>query len=140
MLLLDRRVNVLVYLNRDWTEENGGTLELWDRGRNRCVERVVPKYNRTVIFNTTGGALHGHPDPVKGEGRARRAMSAYFFTNGRVPFHERWGTHGVLFNDEHVGVGTRARRAAQGLTPPMLYDAVRSVKDRFAARRRADQT
>src|SRR6476659_8385974 len=29
-LKLDRRLNMLIYLNRDWKEEYGGHLELWD--------------------------------------------------------------------------------------------------------------
>jgi hypothetical protein len=28
---LDRRCNVLIYLNRDWTEANGGQLEFWGK-------------------------------------------------------------------------------------------------------------
>ncbi len=37
MLKLDRRLNLLVYLNRDWREEYGGHLELWDTKAERCV-------------------------------------------------------------------------------------------------------
>src|SRR5262249_8347004 len=39
---LDRRVNVLIYLNRDWQEEYGGHLELWDRGMKQAAARVLP--------------------------------------------------------------------------------------------------
>ena len=27
---LDRRINVLIYLNHEWEEKFGGSLELWD--------------------------------------------------------------------------------------------------------------
>ncbi|MFZ4584602.1 MAG: 2OG-Fe(II) oxygenase [Acidimicrobiia bacterium] len=129
-LLLDRRINVLVYLNRDWTEANGGALELWRREPKECVESILPLFNRTVVFNTTGGALHGHPVPVQGVGKARRVFSAYYFTNGRIPLGEQWGTHGVLFNDEKAGLKVRARHLAHGLTPPAVYDVLRATKDR----------
>ena len=35
-LPLERRINVLIYLNRDWKEEYGGALELWGPERDRC--------------------------------------------------------------------------------------------------------
>jgi hypothetical protein len=64
-LRLDRRLNMLVYLNRDWREEYGGALELWDRGGKRAAKAILPIFNRTVIFATTDGSLHGHPRPLE---------------------------------------------------------------------------
>jgi Rps23 Pro-64 3,4-dihydroxylase Tpa1-like proline 4-hydroxylase len=60
---LERRINVLVYLNKDWKEEYGGKLELWNRDMSQCVHKILPLYNRMVIFNITDWGFHGHPDP-----------------------------------------------------------------------------
>lgn len=96
-LHLDRRLNVLVYLNRDWREEYGGHLELWDREMTRAVVRILPLFNRTVVFSTTDTSFHGHPTPLAcPEGRSRRSVSFYYYTSGR-PEQERSAPHDTLF-------------------------------------------
>ena len=40
-----RRVNLLLHLNEDWTAENGGDLELWNADIMRCVEKITPDTN-----------------------------------------------------------------------------------------------
>src|SRR3954449_11229404 len=44
-LRLDRRINFILYLNKDWREEYRGHLELWDRSMTRCVHKILPLYN-----------------------------------------------------------------------------------------------
>jgi hypothetical protein len=70
-----RRLNVLVYLNEDWTDP-GGHLELWDGG-GPAVD-IVPEFGRTVMFATSATSWHGHPKPAA---RERRSVAAYFFTD-----------------------------------------------------------
>ena len=48
---LDRRLNMLIYLNKNWSENNGGQLELWDRKMQKCVKNIIPIFNRT-LFST----------------------------------------------------------------------------------------
>jgi hypothetical protein len=74
---LYRRLNMLVYLNEDWTEKDGGFLELWDS--NECVKRVLPTFNRMVVFETSSTSFHGHPVPLPGP-RSRKSIAAYFFS------------------------------------------------------------
>lgn len=42
---LDRRINVLLYLNEDWQEEWGGALELWNKSMTQCEKRIAPILN-----------------------------------------------------------------------------------------------
>ena len=99
ILKLDRRLNVLVYLNREWREEWGGHLELWDRGMTRCVKRILPVFNRTVVFSTTDVSFHGHPHPLAcPPGRTRKSMSFYYYSNGR-PDAERSAPHDTIFRE-----------------------------------------
>jgi len=96
-LKLDRRLNMLIYLNRDWRDEYGGHLELWDRDMSACREKILPLFNRTVIFSTTDTSFHGHPHPLTApEGMSRKSVSLYYYTAGR-PENERSAPHDTLF-------------------------------------------
>jgi hypothetical protein len=97
LLKLDRRLNLLVYLNQDWREEYGGHLELWNRDVTRCERKILPLFNRTVLFSTTDVSFHGHPEPLAcPEGRSRKSVSFYYYTNGR-PEAERSAPHDTIF-------------------------------------------
>jgi Rps23 Pro-64 3,4-dihydroxylase Tpa1-like proline 4-hydroxylase len=78
---LDRRLNLLLYLNENWQPEWGGELELWDRSMSRCVERVMPSANTCVIFSTTSESFHGMPDPLRcPKGRTRKSIAIYYYS------------------------------------------------------------
>ena len=79
-LPLDRRLNVLIYLNKDWREDYGGHLELWNEDMTRCVRRILPAYNRMVIFTITDWAFHGHPEPLTcPPGVSRKSIALYYY-------------------------------------------------------------
>lgn len=136
-LRLDRRLNLLLYLNHDWPDTFGGHLELWDRGMRSCERRVAPIAGRMVLFATTDEALHGHPDPLTcPDDRARRSIALYYYSNGR-PEAEHSRAHTTLF---HTRPGTtRARRMTtwtmDRLVPPLLSDAIRRQGHRSASER-----
>jgi hypothetical protein len=96
-LRLDRRLNMLIYLNQEWREEFGGHLELWDAATGTCRRKILPLFNRTVVFSTTDTSLHGHPHPLTTPpGVTRKSVSLYYYTNGR-PEDEKSPPHDTLF-------------------------------------------
>ncbi len=103
-LNLDRRVNLLIQLNKDWKHEYGGHLELWDKKMKR-VKKVLPIFNRCTIFSPTSTTWHGHPRPLTcPEGETRKSLSAFYYTNGR-PAKERKRTHSTIWKkipDEEI--------------------------------------
>jgi hypothetical protein len=83
-LSLNRRVNLLLYLNKDWKIDWGGQLELWDREMKLCKVKILPIFNKMVIFRTTDYSYHGHPDPLTcPDNISRRSIAMYYYTNGR---------------------------------------------------------
>jgi hypothetical protein len=130
-LNLDRRLNLLLYLNEGWEEGYGGHFQLWDRGMTRCVQRFLPIFNRCVIFSTTNCSYHGHPDPLTcPEGVTRKSLALYYYTNGR-PEEEVTETHGTLFRlrpGERVAAIRKVRSVVRRLTPPILFEVRDSVR------------
>lgn len=101
LMRVDRRLNLLIYLNEDWEESYGGHLELWDRSMQHCVRRILPVFNRTVVFLTDDFSFHGHADPLTcPEDRARKSIAMYYYTAGR-PLSELQAVadHGTLFQE-----------------------------------------
>lgn len=131
-LKLDRRLNLLLYMNKDWKEEYGGHIELWSRDMKTCVKKVLPVFNRCLIFSTTDDAFHGHPDPLScPEDRMRQSLSLYFYSNGR-PEEERSEVHTTRFRlrpGEKVPVKLRWRDPSKYI-PPIAVDLVRSLRQR----------
>jgi hypothetical protein len=132
-LRLHRRLNVLVYLNEDWREEFGGHLELWSRDMKECRERVLPLFNRMVVFSTTDDSYHGHPHPLAcPEGRTRKSIALYYYSATR-PRHEMSGSHATLFQrtpGEALPFRERVRDLLMQLTPPIVIDAIRKRRMR----------
>ena len=122
---LDRRLNLLLYLNKDWREEYGGHFELWNRDMSRCEAKILPVFNRLVVFGTTDFTYHGHPDPLQcPEGVTRKSLALYYFSNGR-PAEETSGEHSTLFQgrtDQEFKstFKQRLRRVAKDLLPPIV--------------------
>ena len=81
---LDRRVNVLIYLNKNWKEKYRGCLELWDKEMKECKQKILPSFNKMVIFSTTDFSNHGHPDPIDCPSDvSRKSIALYYFSAGR---------------------------------------------------------
>ena len=98
-----RRLNLIVYLNREWDASWGGALELHSdpRSEDDRVISIAPIYNRAVIFETTEWSWHGFPRialPARKESLSRRSVALYFYTKER-PADELADTHSTIYVD-----------------------------------------
>ncbi|OGZ55420.1 MAG: proline hydroxylase [Candidatus Ryanbacteria bacterium RIFCSPLOWO2_02_FULL_45_11c] len=121
-LMLDRRLNLLLYLNKDWREEYGGHLELWNKDMTKCGKRVLPIFNRCVVFSTSDFSYHGHPQPLTSPpGVTRKSLALYYYTNGR-PVQEVSSAHSTLYQSRPGEQNASRKAFIKKLIPPILYD------------------
>jgi Rps23 Pro-64 3,4-dihydroxylase Tpa1-like proline 4-hydroxylase len=75
-----RKINIIVYLNKDWKESYGGDLQIWNADMTKCEKSVLPVFNRIVIFRTDMNSNHGHPDPLQcPEEMSRKSLAIYYY-------------------------------------------------------------
>ena len=130
-LKLDRRINVLIYLNKNWKEEYGGHFELWNRDMTHAEKKVLPVFNRCAIFSTTSFSYHGHPIALScPPDRTRKSIATYYYSNGR-PEEEISEAHSTLFQhrpDAKESKRNGITRVLHAVTPPIIVDALKRVR------------
>lgn len=99
---LHRRLNLLIYLNKDWQPEWGGQIELHSNPRKpkeNKIESWDPLFNRALIFETNEISWHGFPRiqlPENKRHLSRKSLSIYLYTESR-PAEEIVPEHGTFY-------------------------------------------
>jgi hypothetical protein len=125
---LDRRLNLLLYLNPEWKDEYGGHLELWNRKMTKLVRKVLPVANRCVIFSTESDSYHGHPHPLNcPDGWTRKSIALYYYTNGRADKHKLQAPHSTLFQERPTPF-RKVKKLLKAILPPIVTDSIRRIR------------
>lgn len=133
---LERRLNVLIYLNPDWKEEYGGSFEIWTDDMSEKVDSFVPIMNRMCCFSTGANTMHGNPEPVNHpDGEPRLSIALYYYTatweEGRVAqstvFKQRPGSSDARSHEATL-------RVVREFVPPIVYRKTRNLLGRLRRR------
>ena len=83
----ERRLNLILYLNKEWKDEWNGATELWNHDVSKCITKSPIKFNSCLIFRTNDISWHGLPEPIKcPEGMFRKSLAYYYIS----PLESRW--------------------------------------------------
>lgn len=111
-----RRLNVLVYMNKEWKDEYNGFLELWDLSDSKKIQigNFAPLFNRCVIFETNEISYHGHPKPLNTPvGFNRKSLATYYYTKERDA-HTAASEHNTIYVNTE-GVAGQVKRFTSGI-------------------------
>lgn len=122
---LERRLNVLIYLNPPWKEEWGGSFEVWDKPMKTRKASFTPTENRMVCFSTGSDTWHGNPEPVNHpEGLPRQSIALYYYT---ATWDDSRTEHSTLFKPRPGSADARESgrdkfgKIAKEVLPPVVY-------------------
>ncbi len=122
---LERRLAMLIYLNRDWRPECRGELELWNLTATQCEQVIEPIFNRTVIFEVGDKNFHGVRPVAGGQNFFRKAFAVYFHTVGRnMVFHNSLYAPPIYRDKVPL-----YRRIARETLPPLVTRALKGFKN-----------
>lgn len=92
---LERRLNLILYVQPNWQMEWGGNLGFWAHDDQRkapgtLIKEVPCLFNRAVIFDTSKNSWHGLPDPVRcPPGKPRNSLAVYYLCEPRKTASDR---------------------------------------------------
>jgi len=128
---LERRINLLIYLNDDWKDEYGGQLELWTTDMKSKEQSIVPLFNRAAMFSTTSFSNHGNPNPVAHpDGRSRKSIALYYYT---ATWSAEKRSHTTQFrvrpgSKDQNDTAVQWREFADDFMPPILRRSLSKLK------------
>jgi Rps23 Pro-64 3,4-dihydroxylase Tpa1-like proline 4-hydroxylase len=91
-----RRLNILIYFNKDWKEEYGGFFEIWNKDVTKCCGSFAPAFNRVFVFTTNEISFHGVTPLTCPPDIMRKSFAAYYYTQAAP---EGWSgqNHDTIF-------------------------------------------
>tara|TARA_B110001454_G_C12687679_1_gene420907 strand:- start:374 stop:1162 length:789 start_codon:yes stop_codon:yes gene_type:complete len=79
-----RKFNLIIFLSRSWKKNWGGELSFYLKNHTnkkmpgKLFKKILPKFNRAVIFDTSNFSWHG-VEPIKGNS-IRKTIAVYYLT------------------------------------------------------------
>lgn len=83
---MHRRINLIIYFNKNWNKDWGGNLELWSDRENKpdeMISYIEPIFNRAAIFSTTRTSWHGVSPVNCPSNESRKSIALYYYTKSR---------------------------------------------------------
>ncbi len=132
-----RRVNLLIYLNKEWDISWGGAIEMHSNPRRPETNEIHAynvTFNRAVMFETNEYSWHGFPriqlPQEKKDWLSRKCLSIYLYTRTR-PADEIAGSHGTFYVPRPMDPKIKAGLTLTGDDAQQLHNGYRRRDDQI---------
>lgn len=125
---LIRRLALIIYLNKSWSHEYGGQLELWNSCASHCEATIEPIFNRTVLFELADDSFHGVRPVSCPNGRSRDSFAVYYHTaaiNSGKEIAPHSSIYAPVFYDSKK---LNLREIIKDVTPPALWRCLKMAR------------
>ncbi len=120
-----RRLNMLIYLNKDWKPEYGGAMEMWNANMTKLEKKIPCEFNRCLIFETSDISYHGYSKINIPPGVTRKSFYSYFYTTEAPATVSNVKYHDTVFkakpeDSAFKKVGTSVKETAKNFVKAQL--------------------
>ena len=127
---LVRRVNLIIYFNRNWLANYNGSLSLRSNPKSTLGPDISPNFNRVVVFRTDKEGFHGFPQPIICPADVTRKSFALYFYSASISNTQDTTT--IFFTPRHVfktaNLKLRLQLSLRKLLPPIFYDFIHTIR------------
>lgn len=98
-LNLQRKLNLIIYLEEDYDPAWGGSLQFWSHNNEtdkplKKEKEIAPIFNRAILFDTTQKSWHGFPERINPpKGKLRKSFGVYYLTDITSTAEQRFKAH-----------------------------------------------
>ena len=79
----ERRVSLMIYMNKEWKSDYKGRLHLWNDTLTECTPLECTMWNTAVIFKTSDDAYHSVESVMCPPGTFRKVVGLYYLSEPR---------------------------------------------------------
>lgn len=81
-LALNRAVSIIIYFNKDWKEEWGGSLNFYDTKNDKLLSSIKPDFGNMLVWTYKNLVYHGYPDPMTcPDDECRKGIRLFYLTS-----------------------------------------------------------
>ena len=86
---LNRRVNIIYFISKQWKSDWGGEFEIYDNKGEKLIKKIPPLFNRLIIFDTHDKSFHGVPTKLNFPNEIfRKSLILYYYTKSKRPISQ----------------------------------------------------
>jgi len=89
-LHLYKKVNCIIYLNKDWQVDWNGSLKFYDTNNEKVISETFPDFGNLLIWEYDELAYHGYPEslncPVT---QSRKGLRLFYYQSNSIPSPDR---------------------------------------------------
>ena len=77
----ERRLNLILYLSKEWKPEWNGETQLWNKDMSECIVKSPVVFNTAFLFTTNDHSWHGLPEKICCPENVLRKTLAYYYVS-----------------------------------------------------------